>query len=80
MKLLITAAAYFAAFVVVATVAFGVLMGLANSQYGAWLGAHGLGGSLLGILGWGIVLVLPAFFARFVWRYLSKQAPPKKSG
>lgn len=76
---MIVAVAYFAAFVVVATGAFCVLMGLANSQYGHWLEEHGLGGGLMLLVGWVVVLVLQAFFARFIWRYLSRQAQPKKS-
>ena len=57
MKLLITAAAYVAAFLLIATLAFCLLMALANSPVAAWMESHGLGAVTLLTLGWGAACV-----------------------
>jgi hypothetical protein len=72
-KILITAGAYAAAFLVIATLAFCFLMAVANSKYVPWMAAHRLDGAILGVLLWGAALVLPIFVARFVWRRLGRQ-------
>ena len=76
MRYLLTAAAYVAAFVVVAAFTFGALMGLANSPHVAWLVSYGLDGVVLVIVGWVVVLVLPVLVARYVWNRLGRKALP----
>ena len=73
MRALLTAAAYAAAFLVIAGLEFCLLMGVANSTDAAWMEAHGLGAVNLLLFGWVTALVLPVFFARVVWRRLGRQ-------
>ena len=72
MRLLLAAGAYVAAFLLIATLEFCVLMALANSPSGAWMEAHGIGTVLLLAFGWVAALVLPVFVARVVWRRLGR--------
>jgi len=73
MKLLLTVGTYVAAFLLIAVLAFCLLMALANSPKGAWMEGHGVGAVPFLILSWGAALVLPVFVARIVWRRLSRR-------
>ena len=73
MKLLITAAAYVAALLVIAILAFCLLMALANSPDAAWVESHALGPGILLTFGWAAALLLPVFVARLVWRRLGRK-------
>lgn len=74
MRLFVTLMAYFAALVLIATLAFGTLMAAANSPQAPWLAEHGVDGGLLMLVGWAVVLVLPVWVARAVWRRLGAGA------
>lgn len=68
MKILVAATAYAFALVLVAAVAFSALMALAAEDQSSRIGSFAE--FVVVFLGWVTVLVLPGYFAAFVWRRL----------